>query len=79
SLFITDLAFAGSQATIDNSKIAVLSASILAAVLGSFVLTRSEAPPPDSDLGPISYDELNATSPEAMIATGSIPEATLRD
>jgi NhaA family Na+:H+ antiporter len=79
SLFITDLAFAGSQATIDNAKIAVLSASILAAVLGSFVLTRSKAPQPDSGLGPITYDELNSTSPEAMIATGSMPKATLTD
>ncbi|MGI9596586.1 MAG: Na+/H+ antiporter NhaA, partial [Acidimicrobiales bacterium] len=72
SLFITDLAFAGSEATIDNSKIAVLAASILASAFGAFALTRAKAPAPEADsgstpeeraeLGPISFDELSATS-----------------
>ncbi len=74
SLFITDLAFSGNDATIDSAKIAVLSASILASVLGALVLVRASGPAvigvvdDGSALGPITYDELNATAPDAFIA-----------
>ena len=83
SLFITDLAF-DSQTTVDNAKIAVLTASVLASALGAGILLKapaiqtagasadSAAPQAaDGELGPISYDELNATSPDAFIAAGA--------
>ena len=66
SLFITDLAFTDA-ATIDSAKIAVLTASVLASLLG--VVTLLWRNPTPSDAGPITYDELNATQPEAFIAS----------
>ena len=71
SLFITDLAFEGNVAAVDHSKIAVLSASVLASALGATLLLRARpAVEADSngDLGPITFEELDATSPEAVIA-----------
>ncbi len=93
SLFITDLAFAGDDAVIDNAKIAVLSASVLASALGAVVLLRSVGPEQSTDdaveaveqapveelvavgaqsaaPGPITFDELNATSGAAFLAAG---------
>ena len=93
SLFITDLAFESDQ-VVDNSKIAVLTASILASVAGAALLARSPADAPSpapavvasangpvevagatGSLGPITYEELNATAPQATMANGSsLPE-----
>lgn len=70
SLFITDLAF-DSAATVDSAKIAVLTASVLASVLGVAALVKAKSP--DPDLGPITYDELNATAPDAFVAAVSTP------
>ncbi len=97
SLFITELAF-DSDLVVDNAKIAVLIASILASVGGATLLMTAPpselAPVPAGDrdavaadrpepvlagvgeaastgLGPISYDELNATAPETFLAKGS--------
>ncbi|MDH3302929.1 MAG: Na+/H+ antiporter NhaA [Acidimicrobiia bacterium] len=72
SLFITELAFEGNATTVDHSKIAVLSASILASALGAALLVRAKSPIEDDsngDLGPITFEELDATVPEAMIAS----------
>ena len=94
SLFITDLAY-DSEQVVDNAKIAVLTASVLASVGGAVLLSRSPAGAvgrapvvaavdnapaehagvPDG-LGPISYDELNATAPQAYLANGSeVPDS----
>ncbi len=51
SLFITDLAFTGDQAVIDNAKISILVASVLASALGSAVLLKSKAPAGDDGGG----------------------------
>ncbi|MCP3989475.1 MAG: Na+/H+ antiporter NhaA [Actinomycetia bacterium] len=67
SLFITDLAFAD-PAIVDSAKIAVLSASVLASALGASVLVKTKKAIPEA--GPITYDELNATQPEAYLAAG---------
>ncbi|MGH1492442.1 MAG: Na+/H+ antiporter NhaA [Acidimicrobiales bacterium] len=89
SLFITDLAYAGNAAIIDNSKIAVLMASVLASAFGAIVLLKSSGTPskPASDeesqqvgtpqgesqsnAEPISFEELNATSADSFIASGT--------
>jgi NhaA family Na+:H+ antiporter len=69
SLFITDLAF-DDPLVVDQAKISVLSASILASVLGASLLLRARHPAIDP--GPITFDEFNATRPEAFLAgTGS--------
>ena len=83
---------------VDNAKIAVLTASILASVGGAVLLSRSAEPtvvgrewrrwPPlgthrsstrpsvPSELGPIRYEELNATAPQAYVANGSeVPDS----
>ena len=65
SLFITELAF-DDPAIVDNAKLAVLAASVLASVIGALILSRSAAPAPQ--LGPITYEELNATAPDSFIA-----------
>lgn len=85
SLFITDLAFTGNAEVIDNSKIAVLTASVLASAFGALVLTRtpngatdefdeaataSTGTSSDAD-SPITFEELNATAPDAFIAAGT--------
>ena len=72
SLFITELAYAGNDTVIDQSKIAVLVASILASAMGSAFILKAKAPiepEVNGDLGPITYEELEATSPESLIAT----------
>jgi NhaA family Na+:H+ antiporter len=82
SLFITDLAFE-SQAAVDSSKIAVLTASVVASALGILFLLRvmdsgeaSLSPDPaDEELGPIRYDELEATAPDSFLAGGGGFEA----
>ncbi len=66
SLFITDLAFEN-PAMVATSKVAILSASVVAAVAGALLLRKTAAPP--DELGPISYEELDATSPSPLIAT----------
>jgi NhaA family Na+:H+ antiporter len=99
SLFITDLAYAGNQAIIDNSKIAVLVASVLASAFGAVMLLKfsGAATINDEDLkavladdflqddpqhglrkedlvhavGPITYEELSATSADSFIAPGA--------
>ncbi len=79
SLFITDLAYTGQQGTIDVSKIAVLTASVLASVIGALVLVRSAKPvgrSEDEGTGaepvpagePISFQELDATTGGSFIA-----------
>jgi NhaA family Na+:H+ antiporter len=105
SLFITDLAYVGQDAVIDNAKIAVLTASVLASALGAAVLLKSGlgqqpgvdettvdsgAVVPDtapagvpepavagreletvggpSTAGPITFEELNATSGQSFLA-----------
>ncbi len=71
SLFITDLAFEGNATAVDHSKIAVLTASILASVLGATLLVRARPPvEPESngDLGPITFEELDATRPVSVVA-----------
>ncbi len=71
SLFITELAFEGNTIAVDHSKIAVLTASILASAIGAALLVRAKSPvdpETNGDLGPITFDELDATSPEAVIA-----------
>ncbi|MEM7272271.1 MAG: Na+/H+ antiporter NhaA [Actinomycetota bacterium] len=76
SLFITDLAF-DSQATVDNAKIAVLTASVLASAIGAGVLLKAPSAVPGGEIAtpdelePITYDELNATAPDAFIAPAS--------
>ncbi len=98
SLFITELAFAGADDVIDNSKIAVLVASILASIGGAMLLISAPTPEvagagadaepaaaggrgddPDAapvGAGPMTYGELEATTPEAFLADGSIDHAT---
>ena len=82
SLFITDLAYAGDAGTIDNSKIAVLTASVLASVFGAIILMRTPVPAgpspeatgnegSDAEAGPITFDELNATTPDAFLASAT--------
>ena len=75
SLFITDLAFDSAE-TVDNAKIAVLSASIAASVLGAVVLVKTTTPRSTDDLGPIEFDELNATQPDSVLATGTGSDLT---
>lgn len=73
SLFITDLAF-DDPTVIDNAKIAILLASVGASALGAVLLTRGPVPAsPDSSGGAddrITFEELNATVPDSVIATG---------
>ena len=79
SLFITDLAFTGNSAVIDNSKIAVLTASVLASAFGALLLVRAKNPTPQFSVvdesagenGPMTFEELNATAPDSFIATGA--------
>jgi NhaA family Na+:H+ antiporter len=91
SLFITELAFAEADEIVDNSKIAVLVASVLASIGGAVLLSRNPvgagaeglapgeaavpvAVGPDHrgpELGPITYEELNATAPDAYLADES--------
>ena len=68
SLFITDLAFEN-PAVVANSKVAILSASVVAAVAGAVLLRGASAPP--DELSPISFEELNATSGSPILGTGS--------
>ncbi len=78
SLFITELAFEGNEVAVDQSKIAVLTASIVASVLGSVLLVRAKSPvEPESngDLGPITFDEFDATSPDSLIAAARDQES----
>ncbi len=81
SLFITELAF-DDPAVVDSAKIAVLAASVLASVAGAVLLVRAPAGLVDGgDDGSghghaddrISYAELNATAPQAYLASGSAP------
>ncbi|MGI9612159.1 MAG: Na+/H+ antiporter NhaA [Acidimicrobiales bacterium] len=76
SLFITDLAF-DTPAAVDTGKISVLVASVSASALGAAILIRSGNPagsqPVDpTDLPPISYEELDATSPLQSIASAAM-------
>lgn len=82
SLFITELAFEPAT-VVDNSKIAVLTASVLASVFGALLLRRAPVTSPAAtvgttaavgDLGPITYEELNATAPQSVMANGNTPE-----
>ena len=87
SLFITDLAFAGDDAVIDNAKIAVLTASVLASAFGATLLSRAGAATvspgpaaeaaPGAELGPITFDEFDATSGDPLIggSPATAPEA----
>ena len=69
SLFITDLAF-DDQLVVDQAKISVLSASILASALGASLLVRAKRP--TTDLGPITFDEFDATQPDSYLATTGV-------
>ena len=54
SIFITNLAFAGDAALINSSKLAVLTASVLAGVLGFLWLRATSSGGADSRSGPVS-------------------------
>ena len=68
SLFITDLAF-DDPAIVDTAKIAVLSASVLASALGALALISATKGAPPDEPGPITFDELNATSGDSFLAS----------
>ncbi len=79
SLFITDLAF-DSAATVDNAKIGVLFASVLASAAGAGLLLTgppsSQAPGEHHDRhhdgeDRITFAEFDATSPQSILAPGS--------
>ena len=55
---------------VDQAKISVLSASILASALGAALLVRAKRP--TTDLGPITFDELDATQPDSYLATTGV-------
>lgn len=78
SLFITDLAF-DNPSTIDSAKIAVLSASVLASALGAMTLIKAggSVSATGDDLGPITYDELDATRPESFVASAEAADGDL--
>ncbi|MEL7154960.1 MAG: Na+/H+ antiporter NhaA [Actinomycetota bacterium] len=88
SLFITDLAF-DSATTVDNAKIGVLLASVLASVGGAVLLATAPAPSvPDGDHGgddaapseePISFEEFDSTRPASVLAAEGSASTTVDD
>ncbi|MGF1599691.1 MAG: Na+/H+ antiporter NhaA [Acidimicrobiales bacterium] len=71
SLFITDLAY-DSDVLVANSKIGVLTASVLASVVGAVLLHRASRPVP-AELGPMTFEELDRTVPASVLAVGATP------
>ncbi len=69
SLFVTELAF-DSADVVANAKLGVLAASILASVFGVILLLRATAGEP---LGPITFEEFDATGGETFLATAGAP------
>ncbi len=79
SLFITDLAFEDAGA-VANAKIAILLASIVAAAAGAAFLklgTKASPNSSESDLGPIDYSELDAST-ETVLPVGIGANADVR-
>ncbi|MEM8925085.1 MAG: Na+/H+ antiporter NhaA [Actinomycetota bacterium] len=71
SLFITDLAFDSAE-TIDNAKVGVLFASVIASAAGAALLSsspRPQDPDEEADPGPITFAELDATAPQSVVAS----------
>ena len=65
SLFITELAFT-SETIVDEAKLSVLAGSVAAATLGVLILRG--AGNIQTDPGPISFRELDATLPASLVA-----------